>query len=219
MGEYNIYPDYDAFYVKTGKPFDTPRDSTESDSFNTGRDVLEISVTDDGSGTFEFKRSYLSFDISSITEPITGMSLNIYVESLNYDYIAVTYSGTRIFQNNTDYSTYINEGSIEWATRIILSADQYNEIPLDSEILPYPNPSTDPTLVIGLIDVNDFDKTGVGGYSVIVNSSELAGKRPYLKISTSPSVGYPNTVIGVLSSSISNVNGTNISNISKINVI
>jgi hypothetical protein len=219
MGEYNIYPDYDAFYVKTGKPFDTPRDSTESDSFNTGRDVLEISVTDDGSGTFEFKRSYLSFDISSITEPITGMSLNIYVESLNYDYIAVTYSGTRVFENNTDYSIYINEGSIEWATRIILSTDQYNDIPLDSEILPYPDPSTDPTLVIGLIDVNDFDKTGVGGYSVIVNSSELAGKRPYLKISTSPSVGYPNTVIGVLSSSISNVNGTNISNISKINVI
>ena len=219
MGEYNIYPDYDAFYVKTGKPFDTPRDSTESDSFNTGRDVLEISVTDDGSGTFEFKRSYLSFDISSITEPITGMSLNIYVESLNYDYIAVTYSGTRVFENNTDYSIYINEGSIEWATRIILSTDQYNDIPLDSEILPYPDPSTDPTLVIGLIDVNDFDKTGVGGYSVIVNSSELAGKRPYLKISTSPSVGYPNTVIGVLSSSISNVNGANISNISKINVI
>jgi len=219
MGEYNIYPDYDAFYVKTGKPFDTPRDSTESDSFNTGRDILEISVTDDGGGTFEFKRSYLSFDISSITETITGMSLNIYVDSLNYDYIAVTYSGTRILQDNTDYPLYINEGLIEWATRIILSADQYNEIPLDSEILPYPNPSTDPTLVIGLIDVNDFDKTGVGGYSVIVNSSELAGKRPYLKISTSSLVGYPNTVIGVLSSSISNVNGTNISNISKINVI
>jgi hypothetical protein len=219
MGEYNIYPDYDAFYVKTGKPFDTPRDSTESDSFNTGRDVLEISVTDDGSGTFEFKRSYLSFDISSITEPITGMSLNIYVESLNYDYIAVTYSGTRVFENNTDYSIYINEGSIEWATRIILSTDQYNDIPLDSEILPYPDPSTDPTLVIGLIDVNDFDKTGVGGYSVIVNSSESVGKSPYLKISTSPPVGYPDTVMGVSSSSISTVNGINISNISKINVI
>jgi hypothetical protein len=219
MGEYNIYPDYDAFYVKTGKPFSTPRNSTESDSFNTGSDRLEISVTDDGGNTFDFRRSYLSFDISSITEPITGMSLNIYVESLNYDYIAVTYSGTRIFENNTDYSIYINEGLIEWATRIILSTGQYNEIPLDSEILPYPDPSTDPTLVIGLIDVNDFDNTEVGGYSVIVNSSESAGKRPYLKISTSPSVGYPNTVIGVLSSSISNVNGTNISNISKINVI
>ena len=218
MGEYNIYPDYDAFYVKTGKPFSTPRDSRESDSFNIGSDRLEISVTDDGGGTFEFKRSYLSFDISSITEPITGMSLNIYVESLNYDYIAVTYSGTRIFKNNTDYSIYINEGSIEWATRIILSTDQYNDIPLDSGILPYPDPSTDPTLVIGLIDVNDFDNTEVGGYSVIVSSSESVGKSPYLKITTS-SVGYPNTVIGVLSSSISNVNGINISNVSKINVI
>jgi hypothetical protein len=217
MGEYNIYPDYDAFYVKTGKPFSTPRDSRESDSFNIGSDRLEISVTDDGGGTFEFKRSYLSFDISSITEPITGMSLNIYVESLNYDYIAVTYSGTRIFKNNTDYSIYINEGSIEWATRIILSTDQYNDIPLDSGILPYPDPSTDPTLVIGLIDVNDFDNTEVGGYSVIVSSSESVGKSPYLKITTS-SVGYPNTVIGVISYSISNVNGINISNISKINV-
>jgi hypothetical protein len=146
------------------------------------------------------------------------MSLNIYVESSNYDYIAVTYSGTRIFQNNTDYSIYINEGSIEWATRIILSTDQYNDIPLDSGILPYPDPSTDPTLVIGLIDVNDFDNTEVGGYSVIVSSSESVGKSPYLKITTS-SVGYPNTVIGVLSSSISNVNGINISNVSKINVI
>jgi hypothetical protein len=219
MGEYNIYPDYDAFYVKTGKPFDNPRNSAESDSFNTGRDILEISVTDDGGSTFEFIRSYVSFDISSITEPITGMSLNIYVESLNYDYIAVTYSGTRIFQNNTDYSLYINEGEIEWSERIILSVDQYNEIPLDSEILPYPDPSTDPTLVIGLIDVNDFDKTGVGGYSVTVNSSESSEKRPYLKISTSPPVGYPNTVMGVSSSSISTVNGINISNISKINVI
>ena len=219
MGEYNIYPDYDAFYVKTGKPFSTPRDSTESDSFNRVSDRLEISVTDDGGTTFDFRRSYLSFDISSITEPITGMSLNIYVESSNYDYIAVTYSGTRILQDNTDYSLYINEGLIEWTRRIILSTDQYNEIPLDSEILPYPDPSTDPTLVIGLIDVNDFDNTEVGGYSVIVNSSESVGKSPYLKISTSPSVGYPNTVIGVLSSSISTVNGVNISNISKINVI
>ena len=218
MGEYNIYPDYDAFYVKTGKPFSTPRDSTESDSFNRGSDRLEISVTDDGGTTFDFRRSYLSFDISSITEPITEISLNIYVENLNYDYIAVTYSGTRIFQNNTDYSLYINEGSIEWSRRIILSSGQYNEITLDSGILPYPDPSTDPTFVIGLIDVNDFDNTEVGGYSVIVSSSESVGKSPYLKITTS-SVGYPNTVIGVLSSSISNVNGINISNISKINVI
>jgi hypothetical protein len=219
MGEYNIYPDYDAFYVKTGKPFSTPRNSTESDSFNRGSDRVEISVTDDGGTTFDFRRSYLSFDISSITEPITGMSLNIYVESLNYDYIAVTYSGTRVFENNTDYSIYINEGLIEWATRIILSTDQYNDIPLDSGILPYPDPSTDPTLVIGLIDVNDFDNTEVGGYSVIVNSSESVGKSPYLKISTSPPVGYPDTVMGVSSSSISTVNGINISNISKINVI
>ena len=147
------------------------------------------------------------------------MSLNIYVVSSNYDYIAVTYSGTRILQDNTDYPLYINEGEIEWSERIILSVDQYNEFPLDSRILPYPDPSTDPTLVIGLIDVNDFDNTEVGGYSVIVSSSESVGKSPYLKISTSPPVGYPNTVIGVLSSSISNVNGTNISNISKINVI
>jgi hypothetical protein len=218
MGEYNIYPDYDAFYVKTGKPFSTPRDSTESDSFNRVSDRLEISVDNDGSNTFDFRRSYISFDISSITEPITEISLNIYVESLNYDYIAVTYSGTRIFENNTDYSLYINEGSIEWSRRIILSSGQYNEITLDSGILPYPDPSTDPTFVIGLIDVNDFDNTEVGGYSVIVSSSESVGKSPYLKITTS-SVGYPNTVIGVLSSSISNVNGTNISNISKINVI
>ena len=219
MGEYNIYPDYDAFYVKTGKPFSTPRNSAESDSFNRVSDRLEISVTDNGSGTFEFKRSYLSFDISSITEPITGMSLNIYVESLNYDYIAVTYSGTRIFQNNTDYSIYINEGSIQWSRRDILNALQYNEIILDPLIVPYPDPSTDPTLVIGLIDVNDFDNTEVGGYSVIVNSSESVGKSPYLKISTSPPVGYPDTVMGVSSSSISTVNGINISNISKINVI
>jgi len=217
MGQYNIYPNYDAVYVKTEKPFSVPRDASESDSFDRNTTRLDISVTNVGSTTFEFKRSYLLFDISSITEPITEISLNIYVENLNYDYIAVTYSGTRIFQNNTDYSLYINEGLIEWSRRNILNVLQYNEILLDSGILPYPDPSTDPTLVIGLIDVNDFDDTGVGGYSVIVGSSESSGGKPYLKITTSS--GYPNTVMGLSSTSISTVNGTNISNISKINVI
>jgi hypothetical protein len=219
MPTYTIYPNYDAFYSKNAKDFRNARVAKESDSFDDTSQILDISALDNGTD-IDFTRTYLRFNLSSVIGAITNMSLNIFTETVIGDYIAVTYSGTRIFENNTDYSTYINEGSIEWAARDVLKVAQYNEIILDKNLYPFPNQLVSPNLVIGLIDVNDFDNSEIVGNFIRIFSvdSPDRGRRPFLTV-TSELTGYPNKVIGVQPISISNVNGTNISNISKINVI
>lgn len=219
MPTYNIYPNYDADYLKNAKDFRNAREATESDSFNDNTEILNISAVDNGTDV-DFTRTYLRFNLSSVIGTITGMTLNIYATSVVGDYIAVTYSGIIVNQDITDYPLYLDEGSIEWATRDVLKVDQYNEIILDKNLSPFPNQLVRPNLVIGLIDVNDFDNSEIMGNAIRIFSVNYPDRdrRPFLTV-TSESTGYPNKVIGIQSSSISNVNGINISNISKINVI
>ena len=206
MPQYYIYPDYDAFYTKSDRPFINARNAPSSDSFSVG------------GGTFQFIRTYLLFDLSSITEPITDIFLGLYVESVTgRGDIVIAYGRTSLQQKEDDYPSYITSGEIEWSTRQPLTTEQYNEFYLDPNLRQYPNPSINPFLVIGVVTENDFDSVDIGGLTTIFTSSRGRDK-PYLRIETSSAI-YTNTVMGVLSSSISTVNGTNISNISKINVI
>ena len=219
MPTYTIYPNYDAFYSKNAKNFADARGATESDSFDDTSPILDISALDNGTDV-DFTRTYLRFNLSSVIGTITGMSLNIFTETVIGDYIAVTYSGIKVNGDVTDYPLYLDAGSKEWAIRDILKVNQYNEIILDENLVPFPNQLTSPNLVIGLIDVNDFDNSGIVGNFIRIFSANYfdRGRQPFLTVN-SESTGYPNKVIGIQSSSISNVNGINISNISKINVI
>jgi hypothetical protein len=218
MPTYNIYPDYDAFYTKSDRPFITARNASSSDSFSDGGGTLISSLIDEGGGTFQFIRTYLLFDLSSITEPISDIYLGLYVESVTgRGDIVIAYGGTSLQQKEDDYPSYITSGEREWSSRQPLTTEQYNEFYLDPNLKQYPNPSINPFLVIGVVTENDFDSVDVGGLTTVFTSSE-GRDTPYLRIETS-SASYTNTVMGVLSSSISTINGTNISNISKINVI
>lgn len=219
MAETIIYPTYDADYVKSDFLFSSTRESSVSDSFSSTDETLVASISKvpapSGGGLelFQIYRSYLSFDLTSITENISEIYLDLYVESvIGRGTLIIAYGGKSLKFNNSDYPNYINAQTIEWSSRSELISEEYNEFYLDPNLRPYPST----TLIVGLISQNDFDSISSAGSSIIVSSFEGKNK-PYLRVLTSS--GYLNTISGVLSSSINTVNGSSIQNISKINVV
>lgn len=212
-----IYPDYSAYYEKTSRSFSSTRDAEISDIVYDKDTYLISSVTDLGGGDYQFNRTYLVFDMSVIRASISALYLNIYPNSSSTSKsVTITYGAyDGLLQDERDYPNYIINGEIDWlGGKANIIDEQYNEFYLRPNIAAYDNRGF---LVIGIIDDDDFDN--VYKSSTLLNIDSGSGTNPpYLRYVTS-SAGYSNTVLGVSSSSISTVNGTSISNISKINVI
>jgi hypothetical protein len=210
-----IYPDYSAYYEKTSRTFSSTRDAESSDIVYDKDTYLISSVADLGGGDYQFNRTYLVFDVSVSKQPFTALYLNIYPDSSTTSKsIIITYGGyDGLSQDNTDYPNYIINNEIDWAGKADILTEKYNEFYLRPNIAAYDNRGF---LVIGIIDNNDFNNF-YGSNSLLNIDSGSGTNPPYLRYTTQ--AGYQNSILGLSSSSVSNLNGLPLSSISKVNVI
>jgi len=200
---------YNASYIKTGKPFSSARDSASSDSLNTSS--LRALTIDNGGESYTIYRSYLMFDISTISVPYNKLYLNIFIAGDVRDVI-ITYGGIDgLTQTVADYSNYIDKGEIQWSDNTSVRLGRYNEFYLNPNSFSYP---TKRFLVVGVISTSDFQNEYLGSNAAFIDGIGQTNP-PFLRFEFSS--GYPNTILGVSSSSISTVNGVSSSSISTVN--
>jgi hypothetical protein len=205
----SIAANYNASYIKTAKPFSAARSAASSDSLNTSS--LRTVTIDNGGDNYTIYRSYLMFDISSIESPYNKLYLNIFIAGDVRD-IIITYGGIDgLTQTVADYSNYINNGEIQWSDNTSVTLNSYNEFYLNPNSFSYP---TKKFLVVGVISTGDFQNEYLGSNVAFIDG--IGGVNPpFLRFEFSS--GYPNTILGVSSSSISTVNGVSSSSISTVN--
>jgi hypothetical protein len=165
---------------------------------------------DPGQAQWTFTRTYIEFDLSSVTEPITSMTLFVKGTIVTGGTSYIAYGGqTALTDAGGDYSLYLANlsGTDYLATGPITL--NYTSFPLD---LPTYPPSDPPGYyVIGLIASVDFTND-VGGESQNVridNDTNI----PYLVINQT---GYPYEVSGVLGANITEVSAVPVASIANI---
>jgi len=167
-----------------------------------------------------FGRTYIQFDISSVTEPITSMQLYVQGDIVSGDTTYVAYAGSKnaLSNNANDYPLYIAnlaEGTGAELATVVIPSNQYVSCNLNFSA--YPIYGDDPTTPayqyynIALVADDDFlnNIDGTFGVTQIANQS---GKYPYLVING----GYANTVNGVPGANITTVSGVPTSDIANI---
>jgi hypothetical protein len=164
--------------------------------------------------TYEFMRTYIQFDLRSITDPITSMQL--YVNGVsgftpgNTTYVAYAGNKSTLSNSSSDYNLYITAtaGGPELST-ITIQPEIFKSCLLD--ITTYPPRDPLDYYKIALVSQPDFQNTvdGTSGQTRIHNSS---GKIPYLIING----GYPNDVNGVTGTSMIKVSGVASADITNI---
>ena len=200
---------YNASYIKTDKPFSATRDAASSDTLNTTS--LRTVTTDNGGDSYTIYRSYLMFDISIIEVPYNKLYLNIFIAG-DVREVIITYGGANgLTQTVADYSNYINNGEIQWSNNTSVKLNSYNEFYLNPNSFSYP---TKRFLVVGVISTSDFQNEYLGSNAAFIDGIGQTNP-PFLRFEFSS--GYPNTILGVSSSSISTVNGVSSSSISTVN--
>ena len=212
------------WYQASSKFWEDLRNTVSSDGVsNTNPGRVGISFD---SPNYIFLRIYLKFDLSVIPEDASIQSITISlkrVDSLRSIYSPIiAYAGDKLNGNLSEYNLYLVNINGDGDSLATIDIDDNTQYYKSSEfndkgytILP------GDTLVVGIIDSLDFNNN-IDDYSdtYLIDISDREDQ-PFLTViyTGGGGGGYPNTVIGALSSSISNVNGINISNISKINVI
>ncbi len=171
-------------------------------------------IVPNGLGGYSFMRTYLQFDLTSITDPITSMQL--YVNGVsgytpgNTTYVAYAGNKNPLNNNSSDYNLYLTEtaGGSELST-VVIQPETFKSCLLD--ITTYPPRDPLDYYKIALVSQPDFLNTvdGTSGETRIHNSS---GKIPYLIING----GYPYDVNGIVGSSIVEVSGVSATNIVSI---
>ena len=164
---------------------------------------------------YVFTRTYMQFDLSSITAPITNMRLFVYGQNVpGSEVSSVVFGGQNALNNNaTDYSLYLNNLIDDQllADGFIIQQDSYNSTGLN--IVTYPPSDPPGYYVIGIVADKDFlNLTNELFAEITINNTT---NPPYLSIETS--TGYPYSVNGVPAASIGEVSGVLSSNI--INII
>lgn len=168
------------------------------------------------SNEYVFVRTYMQFDLSSITAPITNMRLYVYGQSvLESEVSSVVFGGQNALNNSaTDYSLYLNNlignESLDGGG-FTIAQDSYNSTGLN--IATYPPSYPLGYYVIGIVADKDFLNLTNELFAEITIDNTT--NPPYLLIETS--TGYPYNVNGVPAASIGEVSGVLSSNI--VNII
>jgi hypothetical protein len=176
----------------------------------------------EGGGNYTFIRTYIQFDISSVTEPIT--SIQLYLQGTtgytpgDTTYVAYAGSKNALSNNANDYPLYIAEatagGGVEIST-IVLQGNQY--VSCDIDITAYPIYGDHPTTPayqyynVALVANDDF-LNNINGTFADTRINNESGRYPYLVING----GYANNVIGVPGANITTVSGVPSANITNI---
>jgi hypothetical protein len=167
---------------------------------------------------YTFYRTYIQFDISGVTEPITSMRLYIYSDSPTLGQTTyVAYAGSRKGLNSTavDYPLYLTEGAgrAELAT---ISTIEKEYVSCNLNFAEYPIFGDDPTTPqyqnynIALVADDDFLNNIDGSFgSIMVNNDDYP---PYIVING----GYVNNVIGIPGANIATVSGVPSADITNI---
>jgi hypothetical protein len=209
-----IYPDTVNGYKTLGNAnWSSLRDGNSSvvQNVDINNTVSAHRISDE----YVFVRTYMQFDLSSITAPITNMRLYVYGQSvLGSEVSSVVFGGQNALNNNaTDYSLYLNNliDDQPLADGFIIQQDSYNSTGLN--ISTYPPSYPLGYYVIGIVADRDFlNLTNELFAEITINNTT---NPPYLSIETS--TGYPYNVNGVPAASIGEVSGVLSSNI--VNII
>lgn len=217
-GQTIIYPDTVNVYQASGNKLTWSQlrdgDSTVVTGVIINPSQPRYRIADAGDGNYAFARTYMQFDLTVVTDPITSMRL--YVNGISGfttgETAYVAFSGRKSLNDNSgDYNRYLNElvGSSELST-IIVRPSQYSSCELD--ITTYPPVAGELARYnIALVSDDDF-LNNIGGLSgeVRINNSSAV---PYLIVNPE---GYANNVNGVAGTSIVTVSGINATSIVNI---
>jgi hypothetical protein len=174
---------------------------------------------------YNFYRTYLSFDLSSLSIPggsiIDEIRLSLKRTDLlggNYSPI-IAYAGkSSMTLSNNEYPLYIDNiigGSPLSNITIRGAGGIHDSSPFDLNTYPI---GINDILTVGIIDALDFDNT-IDGFDNIyeIDTDTRSPNLPFLTITyTEGGGGYPNIVMGVPSANISTVMGVPTANISKV---
>ena len=222
---YTIYPDTVNFYVASGAGLTWSALRDGSSGVVTGVGVNLATARHSifqGGGNYSFTRTYIQFNISSVTEPITSMQL--YLQGTTGftpgDTTYVAYAGSKNGLNNTagDYESYIvnlaNGTGAELST-IVLQGNQYVSCDIDITAYPIfgdgPRRPTYQYYNVALVADDDF-LNNINRTFADTRINNSSGRYPYLVING----GYANNVIGVPGASITTVSGVPSANITNI---
>jgi hypothetical protein len=170
----------------------------------------DLGAPSPGQGQWTFTRTYIEFDLSSVIDPITSMTLFVKGFTVTGGTSYIAYGGqTALTDAGGDYSLYLANlsGTDYLATGPITL--NYTSFPLD--LTTYPPSDPPGYYVIGLIASVDFTND-VGGESQNVridNDTNI----PYLIINQT---GYPYEVSGVIGANITEVSGVPVASIVNI---
>jgi len=216
---YTIYPDTVNFYTTIVDQWSALRDGdgTVVDSTTINSSVPRYGIVDEGAN-YIFARTYIQFDISSVTEPITSMQLYVRGGAVavgNTTYVAYAGSKSPLTNSDSDYPLYLAGGGGAELSTVVIPANQY--VSCDIDITAYPIHGDDPTTPayqyynIALVADDDF-LNNVNGTFLLNTIRNAPGIYPYLVING----GYANTVNGIPGANITTVSGVPIGNIANI---
>jgi hypothetical protein len=204
-----INPENKYWHYKVDKDWSTARDAVASDSIIAGNETNERVGLYSG---YEIHRTYLIFDITTVTTPVNNAKLYVRANtSVNKPSptIYAAYGGNNPKGITSDYSLYLDNLSKTGdplSTIPILSRGEWYSGLLDINV--YPIDPADSLYVIGLVTEPDFTNAVDGTENGIVGISA------YLSINET--AGYPNAVMGTAGANISTVSGIPSANISKV---
>ena len=207
-----INPENKYWYTKSDRNWSTARDAAESDSITAGDGTDErVMLVDVGGGNYFFSRTYLIFDITTVTTPVNNAKLYVRANtSVKFSpTIYAAYGGNKPIGITSNYSLYLDNLSKTGdplSTIPILSRGEWYSGLLDINV--YPIDPVDSLYVIGLVTEPDFTNAVDGTENGIVGISA------YLSINET--AGYPNAVMGVAGANISTVSGVPSANIANI---
>ena len=210
-----INPENKYWYDKSDRNWSTARDAVASDFINAGNGTNErVMLVDNGGGgaNYFFARTYLIFDIRTVTTPVNNAKLYVRANTSVNEFsptIYAAYGGNKPIGTTSDYSLYLDNLSKtgdSLSTIPILSRGEWYSGLLDINI--YPIDPLNILYVIGLVTEPDFTNDigniegGISGISAYLSINEVTG--------------YPNTVMGVAGANISTVSGVPSANIANI---
>jgi hypothetical protein len=230
MAEVTIFPTQENAYIKTvsTESFEDGRNAVSSDSLTAmdgSRSPSSASISI-FSGQYQFNRTYISFDLSSLSSDITITDIKLALSAnALYDGAIITYGGDTFSKDNSNYSLYLtNLITDERNQPIPLALMNLKENILVSSSLdivtypPTPGKSTYGLYVVGLISNNDFRNiqlydSGWVTYGIVPGAGASV---PQPRLIITYTSGYPNIVMGIPSANISTVMGVPTANISKV---
>lgn len=217
-----VYPSQVYEYSQTG-PWSKTRDSEDGGVTVLSAKYPAHEISDNGDGTYTFKRTYLQFPLNTIDStitPITSMKLYLYGDTVTggISYVGYGGQGFNLQGNQNDWLLYLNNlnGNSDPLSTIIIQNTQYVNCTLD--ITAYP-PTTDgltnfyQKYIIGLVADDDFLNNVNGTFDEVIIDNNV--NLPYLVIN-GVGAGYANNVSGVLGADIITVSGVPVADITNI---